>query len=444
MSNISVLLLNVHANVHVLSMKLNYSEPKIYTGGIDISQWSKLSKKEQTAALDKHWYLYYRFRNPVSGKLIQQTRIKAGANRHKDKASRYHILKQLQLALFIVLQEGFNPYAENGNLKEYLKNRGSKTQDNITEPIKTIQVVSEEPTVSIVEAIKLGLKTKESVLGSDSFKKFKSRISRFQKWLISNDIDKKKDISLINKKTVIQYLNHVLQETSPRNRNNTRTDLGSLFQTLEDNDIIKYNFVPKINVLRAIPTRHKTYSPELLGKIDNYLIQNDNVLRLFIQFISYNFLRPIEVCRLTIKDIDVVDKKLYVKAKNQPVKIKIIPQILIEELPDLSKFEKDDTLFNMNGFGGFWETDESNKRDYYTKRFKKVKENFGLGIDYSMYSFRHTFIGKLYREFEKDLSPNEVKSKLMHITGHSSMKSLESYLREIDANLPKDYSKELR
>jgi hypothetical protein len=33
--------------VHDLPMKLNYSEPKIYTGGVDINTWSKLSVKEK-------------------------------------------------------------------------------------------------------------------------------------------------------------------------------------------------------------------------------------------------------------------------------------------------------------------------------------------------------------------------------------------------------------
>jgi hypothetical protein len=34
MSNISLLLLNVYENVYVFNMKSNYSEPKIYTGGV--------------------------------------------------------------------------------------------------------------------------------------------------------------------------------------------------------------------------------------------------------------------------------------------------------------------------------------------------------------------------------------------------------------------------
>lgn len=39
-------------------MKLNYSEPKIFTGGVDISKWKTLSKVEQKAALEKDWYVY--------------------------------------------------------------------------------------------------------------------------------------------------------------------------------------------------------------------------------------------------------------------------------------------------------------------------------------------------------------------------------------------------
>ena len=82
-----------------------------------------------------------------------------------------------------------------------------------------------------------------------------------------------------------------------------------------------------------------------------------------------------------------------------------------------------------------------NRRDYFSKRFKKVvKEHFKLGQDFGLYSFRHTFITRLYREMIKDATPFEVKSRLMLITGHSTMGALEKYLRDIDAQLPEDYS----
>ncbi len=116
-----------------------------------------------------------------------------------------------------------------------------------------------------------------------------------------------------------------------------------------------------------------------------------------------------------------------------------------KDLPDLSSLDKDSFLFTPDKYGGYWEASEDNKRDHFTKRFKKVvKDPFQLGQEYGLYSFRHTFITKLYRSLVNDSSPFEARSKLMQITGHSSMTALEKYLRDIDAELPKDYSDRLR
>jgi integrase len=307
------------------------------------------------------------------------------------------------------------------------------------------KAVQETPILyPINTSVDLALNTKSKVLSGISYKNFKNRIERFKKWLNDEGYNLKEGISIINKKLVIQYLNTVLQATSPRNRNNTRTDISSLFQTLEDNEIIENNFVKKINVLKSVPERNKTYTTTEQKDIFKYLEKHDAVLYLFVQFISYNFLRPVEVCRLKIGDIDLIDKKIYVRAKNKPVKIKIIPDILIKQLPDLSKLNKIDFLFTPNEIGGEWEAKENNKRNYFTKQFKKVKDHFGLGKDYGLYSFRHTFITKLYKEMAKTATPFEVKSKLKLITGHATMDALELYLRDIDAVLPEDYSKLLK
>ena len=53
----SLLLRNVHENVHVFTMKLNYSEPRIYTGGVDISIWSQLTNEEKKKPLSKDWFV---------------------------------------------------------------------------------------------------------------------------------------------------------------------------------------------------------------------------------------------------------------------------------------------------------------------------------------------------------------------------------------------------
>ena len=492
MSNIILLLRKVHSNVHVFNMKLKYSEPKIYTGGVDIHQWSKLSATAKKAALDKDWYVYFSFRDPETGILKRQTNIKAGANSYKEMKKRIAHLRTIQRNLFLLLEAGFDPYGDNTELEmafmgntpstgivekaapvktmepvplgqpirpvvpktptpDFLKAQPLPTQPIPPAPIvKPVQVPAptlsapaateiETETVTVREAFELALNTKRNVLNDNSYIKYKSRINRYLKWLEEKSLADGPILD-IKKKTVILYLNEVLDNSSARNRNNTRTALSSLFQVLENNEIIPENFIKKINVLKSTPTRNKTYTPSMEREIDIYLKEKDPLLRLFIQFICFNFLRPIEVCRLKIQDLDLQDGKIYVKAKNSPVKIKIIPEILLKQLPDLSKKRKGHFLFTPQGIGGEWTASENDKRNYFSHRFKKVKDHFGMGTDYGLYSFRHTFITKLYREMAKKESPMVVKSKLMLITGHSTITALDKYLRDIDAALPDDYS----
>jgi len=106
--------------------------------------------------------------------------------------------------------------------------------------------------------------------------------------------------------------------------------------------------------------------------------------------------------------------------------------------------DKQSSLFTPDGIGKEWDTKLENKRGYFTKRFSKtVKKKFGLELEHTLYSFRHTFITKLYKEMAKHSTPFETKSRLMQITGHTSMRALEKYLRDLDTELPQDYSQML-
>ena len=432
-------------------MKLDYSEPKIFTGGTDISNWSKLSATDKDEALSKSWFVYFSYRHPETGKLKKQPFIKAGANNFKTKRERYAFLRTMREALSKLLELGYNPYKDNSDLEAKLfsdqeESTPEKQPKQKSQPQPKPQPVPEslplepkEEVMGIDEAFKFGLSMKEHLMNKNSYVQYKSRIGLFEKWLREEKLFDM-PINSITKKTVNQYLNGTVQKTSARNRNNSRTDIASLFQLLEENEIVKSNFVQSIPKLKTVPKRNKTYTPAQEKKINTYLEKHDPTLHLFIKFISLNFLRPIEVCRLKIRDVDFKDKKLYVKAKNQPVKIKIIPDILIKDIPDLSKMSPDALLFGRFNIGEEWNAVETNRRTEFSKRFKEVKDHFGLGEEFGLYSFRHTFITKLYRKLREQSSPNETKSKLMLITGHSTMTALEKYLRDIDAELPEDYS----
>ena len=415
---------NETVNDFYLKPKRNYSEPKIYSGTLDYKKWSKYSKTEQDEALKKDWFVYFSFRNPKTDRLEKQSFIKGGVNYYKTKEERIEILETYKRNLSRILKDGYNPYHAEGNKNEVM---------------------------SVKEAFTFGLNIKKNMMSENSFIRFKSRINRFQIYLESRGF-LNRFITSVDKSIVLDYLNMVLDTSSARNRNNTRTDISTLFQVFDDNDIIDLNFISKLKVLKAPPKRNKSYSDNKLERIYKFLEDNDPNLLLFIKFVSYNFLRPIEVCRLKVEDINLKEKKLTVKAKNKLIKEKIIPNILIEELSFLSKFENSHFLFTPKGEPSDWDATDDNRRDYFTKKFKDVKDlftkkakegdkdYFELNNEYGIYSFRHTFITKIYREMRKTFTPFETKSRLLLITGHNTMVALEKYLRDIDAELPEDYS----
>ncbi|WP_268846557.1 tyrosine-type recombinase/integrase [Flavobacterium aestivum] len=419
MQKINDFLKNIHKNVHGLEMKRQYSDPKIYTGGVDIKKWKTLSEAQKQAALKKNWYLYYSFRDPETNLLTRQPNIKDGVNWYKTKEERLEILEKYRISLSIVLKNGYNPY----------------TPDD---------TVEEDVILTIEEAFAMGIKLKEKVLAEKPFATYKLRINHFKEWLYKKQFIGK-PITAITKKAAQTYLNEIVAKTSARNYNDARGILSSLFQVLQDNDVIADNFILKIPTLKSTPKRNKTYTQTVQEQIFKDLKEKDSQLLLFILFISYNFLRPVEVCRLRVEDIDIIGKRIYIKAKNKPVKTKIIPEIMLRELPNLENKNKKHFLFTPNGIGEWVTKNEDDKRGYFTKRFNRVvKKPLGLGIEYGLYSFRHYFIGRLYQKFVQTMTPFEAKSKLMLITGHSTMSALEKYLRDIDAALPEDYSEHLK
>ena len=386
--------------------KKNYSVPKIYPKIIEQKRLSAFTEKQKEEILQryKRWYVYYYFRNG-EGKMVKQPSIFFKINQvYKDFDSRYTEIHILRNIIERILKNGYTPNAEN-------------TQNLI---------INEQYTT--VSALDFALKLKKNSVSENSFIDYSYRVKQFQKYLIDKNLDKS-PISSLTKRHINDFLNEILLRTSPRNRNNTLTVINAIFATLEENEIVQQNVVTKIKKLQAKPE----------DDIFTLMTQKDKELLLFVKFVSYNFLRPIEVCRLQIKDIDFDGAKLNVRAKNKLVKIKIIPEILLKEIQHLKGANPNYFLFTPNGVDD-WQTSEVNKRDYWTKRFGKLKKQLNLGEDYGLYSFRHTFITKLYRELRSKYSQYETYDRLMLITGHSTLSALQQYLRDIDAELPEDYS----
>jgi integrase len=422
-----------HSFEHDLSIKKHFSDPKIYNAN---------------GNLKKRWYVYFSFRNPETGKLTRQPNIYGIAHNYKTKEERMSILLHYRRELLKLLKLGFNPYADNSHLLQQIQqeklNGTPPVSNSVAKTPNTKNIQSTVPTnktegLLVKTAFNKALKIKSRDMSPKTISDYKYKINAFLKWLR----DTQPNVTRVNHLSLDlmnDFLDYILENNSKRYRNNFRTELGSLMQLMEDREILKRNFMSNIKPLKTKPQRHKRYTKEQANNIFKYLEENDPILLLFIKFVSYNFVRPVEVCRITIGNINFKEKTVQYTAKNSPLKTKRIPSILFDELPDLSKKSDDMFLFTPNTIGDYWETKETNKRNYFSKRFEIVKKKFSLEKNHTIYSFRHTFITKAYRKLEEENSPYEAINKLMQITGHKNRSAVEKYLRDVDAALPNDYS----
>lgn len=413
-----------YANAYKHGLKKKYTEPKIYHGGKDFD-------------LSQRWYVYFSYEHPIlknkngTPKMVRQTPITMEVNRkYKTKEGRLGYLGIIKELVY-----------------EFLKNNHSPYEGDFNFNTESLEYTAES-------ALDFAYNLKVTTLAETSISDYKSRYNQFKVHLGKESLLNRNILS-ITKKTVNDYFNDIQRNSSPRNRNNTRTVLSALFGVLEANDIIPKNFIEKIDVISTTSTIHRTYSLSALEGLFKFLKEKDPLLLLFIKVVSYNFLRPIEVCRLRLEDISISQKLLFVRTKNKKrgKKTKIIPDIVIKEIGDFDYSHLDFYLFTPNGVGT-WDAKETSRREYWTTRFRKIKkkyneylikqgETYQLGKEYTIYSFRHTFITLLFRKFREELSYSETCDKLMLITGHSTLKALKEYLKDIDAELPEDYSGEL-
>ena len=405
MSKMLRIVKNVYENAYDLK-----THKKLYTGP---------TIQDYKGDLSKRWYVYYSFRNPDSDKLERQTPIDTGINQHKNLRDRREAANTLLKTIKGILESGFNPFIDNGLFES-----------------------EEDKKYTVSEALDFALTIGKQVWSETSYPDLKSRVTQFKDWLLNNGY-KNRYITSVTEKTVQKYLNVVLKRSSAANRNNTKNNLSSAYTILKDNHIIPLNFIKEMNLLKSSPERHKTYSSTMETDLYNEMLETDKLLLLFVKFVCYNFLRPVEVCRIKVGDIDLVDRTIKLKAKNKAVKIKYMPEILVKDIPSLKMYKNSDFLFTPNGAGD-WDAKEKSRREHFTRRFNVIKEKFELGEDYGIYSFRHTFITKLYNELIKSMTPDEALNKMLLITGHATMGALKKYLRDTDTFKPNDWSEYIK
>ena len=144
MINFNELIALEYENAYDLSVKRNFSNPKIYSANGDLT---------------KRWYVYFSFRDPKSGKLKRLTPFYGNANKYKTKEDRMSVLVTYRKVLLRLLKQGYNPYTDNSELHHRLNAKNDDASGQVPTKKENKKTDSDDygPKMSVREALDFGL-----------------------------------------------------------------------------------------------------------------------------------------------------------------------------------------------------------------------------------------------------------------------------------------------
>lgn len=377
----------------------------VFSGEI-LNQSEKMIKaisiKNFNGDISKRWYVEYYNLNTDSGKW-ERVREYKGINHVKDPAKRQELIQEL-----------FN-----------------EIMTGVVARVTNLRKGESE----IYNYIKAYLSDKNNSLRKTSIKNMTLALKYFYSFLKHNNYHLL-PIHAIKKKHIHDFRIALAEMTSNRSVNGHLAFVKSFFNYFKDNydDVIIKNPCDGFKKLPTASETHVAYSDQQVNKYFDYLRENDPGLLLFCQFVGLAFVRCEEARHIKVGDIDFKRKTItlwagYSKTRKRIVKplMDAFVNILIEK--KIYNYPADNYVFSYGDHPG----QKQVHYNHFRKRFKKLKTKFNLDKNYTIYSFRHTFISQLIDNGAK-------WHKVMQYSGHTTMESFANYARSLHMKPTEDLS----
>lgn len=399
-----------------LKLKRRYSEPKLFIPRVN---------GRPSVAKGMSWCVYFYWRSKKNGALDKKFTFYKGINRLKTIAERRAAGASLVAAYKTALERGWNPDTKGVEITKQKEVTLEKALNKALE-IKTynLEKSTRDSYYFFSERFKDWLK-KEGLLGLDPKKFTLEHFYKFWDWI---RFDYKKEDG---------------GKLSGTSINNHKRTLSALFTTMKNERFISNNFIKDIPNVKQKPENNKPFTMSQLNKIKHDLESNDPYLKLFINFMFYALLRPREICRLRVGDINEENWILSVKTKTEIVSHRRIIEKMKPTIKalKLQNFPNEYLVFShLQTPSDSVSKNLKTRVSYFGNRFKRIKNKIGLGREYGLYSFRHNAILDLYNSLQSEgYSEQEIFIKLMPITKHKSINGIKNYLRNIMQTIPPDH-----
>ena len=348
--------------------------------------------------LSKSWFVYFYYLNPESGK-FKRFRFKAQINRIHNIRERMKQGKLLVKAVNELLQSGWTPFI---------------LSDNVGTQWERIDLSLNHL---------LGLKKK--TVTKRTLESYANAVSRFINWLSEKGLNETPP-ELIKRNHIVEYLDEFtnIHELSANTRNNHLNLIRSMFSVLYSKEVIDRNPASGIPKLATVYGEKNTpMSDQETQTVVEYL---EKVNPRFLLFINLHYgcgLRPVEICRLKVIDVDIERGEILIKGTESKAHKRdhvTVPAYLLEDLAKyLQQRKRTWPLFSRS----FADTSFPLIRNRVSELWKKLVKD-ELGIDKDMYSLRHKSSVDMH---DAGFNMFEIRDRLRH----SSVTQTEQYMRSI-------------
>jgi len=276
----------------------------------------------------------------------------------------------------------------------------------------------------LFEAIDLFYIIKDKEMREDGFNSYKSYMKRLKTWLTNNRLQNIYVIDF-NKDLAVEFLTSLELDPKIGNRtwNNYMVFYKSLWYWLIEKNYAKSNVFTGFKKKVEAEKIRQVIDPHIHDKVVEYCRTYYPKFEIVVDLVRAAFLRPAEICRVQIENIDLYEKVIKIpkgKSKTKNFRYAYLPDWLVLKILDnyhLERYPLNYYLVTSNLEPGPKKTDTKKLDKYWVK----LRDKTGLGLDSQLYSYRDTGITNL----ENSGIQRNVIQKL---TDHKSEKMVGKYI----------------
>lgn len=291
----------------------------------------------------------------------------------------------------------------------------------------------------LIAAIKEASQIKINLTGKQNGIKIKGIRDRFLEHITEQKLERL-PLAEVSRKHIYHFLDEIksVRNLSNSTRNNYKDSLSQIFEIMLEREWINSNPCSGISYLKTASNKHVAYTKAQQKKIEAYLVKKNYPLYIFTRLIYHGFIRPVEVTRLRISDINLergiilVSVEAAKNAKQMPVVITSGLKKDLEDFLDKYRQELPETAYLFSK--GFKPGLTLYHRNRFSEAHREALEATGLyGTGVTGYSWKHTGVTNAY------LSGVDIVS-IQKQCRHHSLAETEKYLRSLGLRFARDLS----